>query len=83
MKWQTIDNAPKNGEPVDLWVDWGSGRCSRLADVQWIGDMANWAYRNRGGPITRLEGEALMWTSAIRPPENPDQKKSNVFGWSY
>lgn len=30
-RWQTIDNAPKDGQPVDLWCDG-----SRHVDCQWM-----------------------------------------------
>lgn len=82
MNWNPMETAPTDGTPVDLWVDWGSGRCSRMADVSWIGDMANWAYKDRGGATTRLEGKPLCWIRAHRPPKI-DPAKTEPFDWSY
>lgn len=64
--WRSIETAPKDGTPVDLWTNRGE----RITDAIWKDNF--WKYWGIGGFETmeycRIEGIATHWMELPQPP---------------
>ena len=80
-EWQPIETAPKDGEPLDLWVKctYDNEISGRYVDCYW-GDF-NWRWRDdkydgHGGPIGVDNGETFIATHWMRVDPPAEEARS-------
>lgn len=70
--WRPMDEAPKDGQEIDLWVKNKEGMEFRVADCRWHRTQECWKTHNFTGTGFNKLGrkEILFWMSKPKGPQH-------------